>query len=121
MLPCSGFHEDGRYANGRRFIDAGGQLAIATNFNPGSAPCFSIPMAIALAVRHLGLTAAEAITACTVNAAALLGFEDAGTICPGQRADIILLRHTDERQMAYEFGGNPVETVICNGSVVAAA
>ena len=86
---------------------------------PGSAPCSSIPMAIALAVRHLGLTAAEAITACTTNAAALLGFEYTGTIQPGQRADIILLRHNDERQLAYEFGGNPVDLVICNGNVVA--
>ncbi|MBZ0171102.1 MAG: hypothetical protein K8E66_01855, partial [Phycisphaerales bacterium] len=48
MLPCSGFHTDGRYADGRRFIDAGGKLVIATNVNPGSAPCSSMPMAIAL-------------------------------------------------------------------------
>ena len=98
MLPCSGFHVDGRYADGRRFVDAaggGGALAIATNCNPGSAPCHSMPMAIALAVRHLGLTAAEAIAACTVNAAALLGLRDAGTIEPGKRADLVLLRHTD--------------------------
>src|SRR5690606_12851057 len=66
MLPGSGFHVDGRYAGGRRFVDAGGALAIATNCNPGSAPCWSVPMAVALAVRHLGLTAPEAISACTV-------------------------------------------------------
>ncbi len=115
MLPCAGFHTDGRYADGRRFIDAGGALAIATNCNPGSAPCHSMPMAVALAVRHNGLTPAEAIAACTVNAAALLGFHDTGTVAPGQRADLILLRHTDERQLAYEFGGRPIDLVLCHG------
>lgn len=118
MLPCSGFHVDGRYADGRRFVDAGGALAIATNCNPGSAPCHSMPMAIALAVRHLGLTAAEAIAACTVNAAALLGLRDVGTVEPGQRADLVLLRHTDERQLGYEFGGRHADLVVCAGRVV---
>lgn len=118
MLPCSGFHVDGRYADGRRFIDAGGALAIATNCNPGSAPCLSMPMAVALAVRHLGITAAEAIGACTVNGAALLGHEDLGTIEPGKRADLVLLRHTDERQLGYEFGGRHADLVICDGRIV---
>lgn len=118
MLPCSGFHVDARYADGRGFIDAGGALAIATNANPGSAPCFSVPMAIALAVRHLGITAAEAITAATVNAATLLGFGDIGTIGPGGRADLVLLRHRDERQLGYEFGGRHADMVFCAGAVV---
>ena len=65
MLPCSGFQIDGRYADGRRFLDAKGKLAIATNYNPGSAPCRSLPMAIALAVRYLGISVSEAITAST--------------------------------------------------------
>lgn len=118
MLPCSGFHVDGRYADGRGFIDAGGVLAIATNCNPGSAPTSSMPMAIALAVRNLGITTAEAIAACTVNAASLLGLTDRGTIEPEARADLILLRHRDERQLGYEFGGNPVDMVICAGQIV---
>ncbi|MCA9310742.1 MAG: imidazolonepropionase [Phycisphaerales bacterium] len=111
MLPCSGFHVDGRYADGRRFVDAGGALVIATNCNPGSAPTTSMPMAIALAVRHLGLSAAEAIAACTVNAAALLGFDDRGALRPGLRSDLLMLDETDERQLGYSFGGNPVARV----------
>lgn len=118
MLPCSGFHIDGRYADGRSFIDAGGSLAIATNVNPGSAPCLSMPMSIALAVRNLGITASESITASTINGAYLLGFTDIGTIEVGKRADLIMLRHTDERQLGYTFGGNPVDTIICNGQIV---
>lgn len=121
MLPCAGFHVDGRYADGRAFVDAGGTLALASNLNPGSAPCASIPMAIALGVRSLGITAHEAIAACTVNAARVLGFEDRGSIAPGMRADLVLLRHTDERQLGYEFGGNPVDLVICRGEVVSPA
>ncbi|MCA9300842.1 MAG: imidazolonepropionase, partial [Phycisphaerales bacterium] len=117
MLPCSGFHVDGRYGNGRALIDAGGRLCIATNLNPGSAPCASMPMAIALATRHLGISAWEAIVACTTNAAALLGFEDRGRIREGCRADLILLRDTDERELAYSFGHNPVDAVICGGVV----
>lgn len=118
MLPCSGFHVDSRYGNGRSFIDAKGALAIATNVNPGSAPCLSMPMSIALAVRNLGITAAEAITASTVNAASLLGLHDIGTIETGKRADMVLLKHTDERQLGYTFGGCPIDTVICNGQVI---
>lgn len=119
MLPCSGFHVDGRYADGRGFVDAGGRLCIATNCNPGSAPCVSMPMAIALAERHLGLTTAEAIAASTVNAAALLGLDDRGTIEEGQRADLLLLRHADERQLGHTFGGNPAQAVFCKGTLVA--
>ncbi len=118
MLPCAGFHTDGRYADGRRFVDEGGALVIATNVNPGSAPCASMPMAVALAVRYLKVTPAEAIAACTRNAACLLGMRDRGVIAPGARADLILLRHTDERMLAYEFGGNPVDVVVCGGMVV---
>lgn len=118
MLPCSGFQVDGRYADGRAFVDAGGKLVIATNCNPGSAPTSSMPFAIALASRHLGLTPAEAISACTANAAALLGFTDRGAITQGARADLIMLRHTDERQLAYEFGGDPVDMVMRGGVIV---
>lgn len=118
ILPACGFHLDGRYARARRLVDAGGFLALATNFNPGSAPTFSMPMAIALAVRHCGLSAAEAISACTVNAAEVLGLSDRGAIEPGARADLILLRHLDERDLAFEFGANCVDAVIVAGELL---
>ena len=118
ILPCTGFHTDGRYARGGFFADSGGALALATNCNPGTAPTHSMPFVIALAVRFCGLSPAEAIVAATVNAAAVLGFSDRGTIEPGQRAELILLRHKDERQLAYELGGNPVDHVICGGTLI---
>jgi imidazolonepropionase len=115
MTPATGFHQGGRYARAGAFVDSGGMLALASNYNPHTAPTFSMPLVIALAVRTSGLTVAEAITACTVNAAAVLGLTDRGTIEPGRRADLILLRHRDERLLAHEFGGNPVDAVICAG------
>ncbi|SDS50961.1 imidazolonepropionase [Opitutus sp. GAS368] len=118
ILPCTGLHTDQRFMRSRVFVDQGGALALATNCNPGTSPSLSIPLAIALAVRFCGLTPAEAIVAATVNAAAVLGFTDRGNIAAGQRADLLLLRHKDERALAYELGGNPVDMVICNGQVV---
>ncbi len=118
ILPCTGFQTDGRYARAGFFADSGGALALATNCNPGTAPTHSMPFAIALAVRFCGLSPAEAIVAATVNAAAVLGFSDRGTIESGQRADLVLLRHKDERQLAYELGGNPVDQVICGGVLI---
>lgn len=120
-LPACGFQLDGRYASLRSIVDAGGLVAIATNYNPGSAPCPSMPMAIALAVRHCGLTPAEAIGAATVNAASLLRLTDRGTIAPGQRADLVVLSYADERMLAYEFGADPAEVVILGGRVVKGA
>ena len=118
VVPCTGFHTDGRFARAGFFVDQGGTLALATNCNPGSAPGHSMPFAIALAVRRCGLTPQESIAAGTINAAALLGLTDRGTIEIGKRADLILLRHSDERMLAYEVGGNPVDLVVCNGTRV---
>lgn len=120
MLPISGFHTDDRYADARAFVDAGGALVVATNCNPGSAPSSSMPLAIALAVRKNRLTPAEAITACTRNAAELLARVDPalagrGRIVPGARADLLLLRHRDERELAHSLDDDPVERVWCAG------
>ena len=118
ILPCTGLHTDQRFTRSRLFIEQGGALALATNCNPGTSPSHSMPFAIALAVRFCGLTPAEAIIAATANAATVLGLNDRGNIAPGQRADLILLHHKDERALAYELGGNPVDLVIVGGKVV---
>jgi imidazolonepropionase len=119
MLPASGFQLDGRYASARRFLDAGGKLVLASNCNPGTAPTSSMPLVIALAVRQLHVTVHEAIKATTSTAASLLGLHDRGLLQPGKRADLLLLRHRDERLLGFELGGNPVDAVICGGKLVA--
>jgi imidazolonepropionase len=119
MLPCSGFHLDGRYAPGRAFVDAGGALAIATNYNPGSAPTPSMPFTIALACRTLKLTPAEAIAAATYNAACVLGLEDeVGSIEPGKRADVQILDSADERELGFEIAGAGPLMLMLGGQVV---
>jgi imidazolonepropionase len=118
ILPCTGFHLEGRFARAGFLVDQGGAVALATNYNPGSAPSHSMPFAIALAVRRCGLTPHEAIAACTVNAAYVLGLADRGSVEVGKRADLVLLQHTDERMLACEFGGNPVDLVVCGGKVL---
>ena len=117
ILPCTGFQTDGRFARAGFLVDQGGAVALATHCSPDLAPTHSMPFAIALAVRCCGLTPQEAIAACTVNAAAVLGLADRGTIEVGRRADLVLLHHADERMLAFEFGGNPVDLVVCGGNV----
>ncbi|HWA24735.1 MAG TPA: imidazolonepropionase [Lacunisphaera sp.] len=117
-LPCTGFQVDGRYARAGFLVEAGGAVALGSNCNPDTAPTHSIPFVIALAVRFGRLTPAEAIVAATVNAAAVLGLSNRGTLVAGQRADMVLLCHKDERQLAYELGGNPVDLVVVGGTVV---
>ncbi len=119
LLPASGFHVDGRYAPGRAMVDAGVPLAIATNFNPGSAPTPSMPMAIALACRRCGLRPAEAIVAATVNAATILGVDsDVGTLQVGKRADVQVLDERDHRAIAWEFASMPPPILLLRGHPV---
>jgi imidazolonepropionase len=118
MLPVSGFHTDQRFAAGRTFIDEGGKLVLASNYNPGSSPSSSMPFVIALAVRHLGVSTAEALLATTRTPAELLGLHDRGAIRPGARADLVLLRHRDERLLGYDLAGNPVDRVWVAGREV---
>jgi imidazolonepropionase len=118
-LPCSGFHLDDRYARARGFVDAGGALAIASNYNPGSAPTPSVPFTIALACRKLRLTPAEAIAAATYNAACVLGLEgELGSIEPGKRASVQLLDSSDERELAYEFATAGPLVVLVDGEII---
>ena len=78
-----------------------------------------MPMAIALAARHNGLTPAEAIACATATPAELLGLPRRGRVEPGCRADLVLLRDGVERALAFEFGGNPVDLTLCAGEIVA--
>ncbi len=101
----------------RALVDAGAAVALATDFNPGSAYCESLPVVCTLACTQLGLSPAEALAACTVNAAHVIGLTDRGRIAPGQRADLVLLGAADWRHLAYHFAGDVVDTVIQAGRV----
>lgn len=119
LLPASGFHLDGRYAPGRSLIDAGAAVAIATNYNPGSAPTPSMPMAIALACRRCGMLPAEAIVAATWNAAVVLGIEhETGSLEVGKRANVQVIDERDPQAIAWEFGTVPPPIVLLDGQPV---
>lgn len=101
----------------RRIIDAGGIVAIASNFNPGSCPSVSMPMMVGLACMQMKMSPAEALNAATVNAAYALGLENRGTIETGRQADLAILDLPDYRMIPYHFGVNPVRTVVKKGRV----
>jgi imidazolonepropionase len=104
----------------RALIDEGAIVALATDFNPGSAYCESLPLVCALACTQMHMTPAEALTACTVNAAHVLGRADrVGRLARGYAADMFLLDSSDWRDLAYHVGGNHVATVIQGGLVAA--
>ena len=107
------------YADGRAMLDAGAVVALATDLNPGSAPCPSMPTVMAIACRYQRFTPAEALHASTINGAFAIGQGDeTGSIEVGKRADLLILNAGDYRHIPYFFGGNPVHTVIKNGRVL---
>jgi imidazolonepropionase len=103
----------------RALVDAGAVVALATDFNPGSAFCESLPVVMSLACTQLGLTPAEALAACTVNAAYVLGRSHRlGRLAPGYAADIVVLAASDWRYLPYHLGGEDVAAVVKEGQVV---
>jgi imidazolonepropionase len=116
LLPASALFLDRPMPPGRALVDAGAIVALATDFNPGSAFCESLPLVCSLAATQLKLAPAEALAACTVNAAHILGRADRiGRVAPGFQADIVLLDAPDWRYLAYHLGANPVRGVILRG------
>jgi imidazolonepropionase len=105
-----------RYTPARAIIAAGGALALATDLNPGTCWCESMPFIIALACRYMKLTPAEAIVAATINAACAVGLaQKAGSLETGKQADLVILDLPGYHHLAYRFGTNPVQMVIRAG------
>jgi imidazolonepropionase len=116
LLPVAALFLDRRMPPARDFVDRGAIVALATDFNPGSAYCESLPIVCGLACTKLQLAPAEALAACTVNAAHVLGRADRlGRLAPGYAADLLLLETPDWRHLAYHLGGDVVAAVIKDG------
>jgi imidazolonepropionase len=117
-LPASALFLDRPMPPARRLVDAGAALAVATDFNPGSAFCESLPLCCSLASTQLGLSPAEALGAVTVNAAHVLGRAGrVGRLAQGYRADVVLLDAPDWRYLAYHLGGEVVGRIVVGGEV----
>lgn len=113
VLPAVNFHLGStHYADARGLIAAGAALALATDANPGSAPCLSLPLVMAVACRYQKLSPAEALNAVTINAAHALGLGSRlGSLEAGKQADLLLIDAPDYRHLAYWFGHNLVRRV----------
>jgi imidazolonepropionase len=118
LLPASALFLGRPMPPGRALVEAGAAVALATDFNPGSAFCESVPLVMSLAATQLRLSTAEALSAVTVNAAHVVGRADRkGRLAPGYDADVVLLDAPDWRYLAYHMGGPVVsETVVAGVS-----
>lgn len=106
-------------APARTMIDRGLAVALSTDFNPGSCYVQSMPMVLAWAALRYRMSAAETLTAATLNAACSLGRgARLGTLEPGKQADLVVLDVPNVRHLVYELGRNPVTAVIKRGRVV---
>jgi len=104
-----------RYPEARRFIAAGVAVALATDYNPGSSPTLSMPMAMSLACTHMKMSPAEAIAAATINGAWALRLAGSkGSVEAGKDADLAVFDVSDYREIPYWFGANRCVLTIMN-------
>jgi imidazolonepropionase len=106
------------YPNARRLIDAGVSVALATDYNPGTSPTLSMPMAMSLACTHMKMSPAEAIAAAIINGAWALRLADRkGSIEPGKDADLAVFAVPDYREITYWFGTNHCVLTVLSGDI----
>ena len=117
LLPGAEFSTGGDKQVGRKFLDAGAQVAIASDCNPGSSYTTSMPFCIAAAVSTLGFTVEEAVYAATAGGAAALRRKDIGYLAPGATADLVVLDTPSYIHLAYRPGVNVVKHTIKSGRV----
>ncbi len=117
LLPATEFATRQPYPDARALIDAGAQVAIATNCNPGSSYTTSMSLCIALAVREMHMTVEEAVAAATLGGARALGREDLGRLAPGARADAVILDAPSAAHLAYRPGVPLIAATVAAGAV----
>lgn len=118
LLPGVEFSTRQPYPDARRLIDAGVTVALASDCNPGSSFTSSMPLMIALAVREMGMTPAEAVWSATAGGARALRRDDVGRIEAGARADLVVLDAPTRVHLAYRPGVPLVERVFVGGEQV---
>lgn len=120
LLPGAAFFLDMQYPPARKLIGAGLPVALASDFNPGSAPSGNMPLIVALSCIKMKMTPAEAIIASTINGAFALELQDQlGTISIGKKANIFISKPMPSIDyFPYSFGSNLVDTTILNGQII---
>ncbi len=117
LLPATDFSTREPYPDARRLLDAGATVALATNCNPGSSYTTSMSFCIALAVREMGMTTDEALTAATLGGAAALRRPDLGRLAPGARGDAVVLAAPSYTHLVYRPGVPLVAATVVGGVV----
>ena len=118
LLPGAEFSTRAPWPDGRRFVDAGVTIALATDCNPGTSYTSSMPFCIALAVRDMRLTPAQALHAATAGGAIALRRKDIGVLTPGKRADFVTLDAPSYIHLAYRPGVPIIDTVVVGGTPI---
>ena len=114
LLPGTALFLGKPFPPGRKLLDAGAAVAIATDFNPGSCFCDSMPLIVSLAVCQCGFTVEEALVSATANGAAALGLGGLkGGLAPGCHGDIVVWDCEDYRMIPYHLGNPDVKVVYC--------
>ena len=119
-LPGCSFFLGIPYTHARALIDGGTALAIASDFNPGSAPSGNMNFIVSLACIKMNMSPEEAINAATLNGAYAMDIsEQYGSIATGKKANLIITKNmTSYRQIPYHFGNNPIHKVMIDGQFV---
>jgi imidazolonepropionase len=120
LLPASNYYLGlTKYPPARELIAEGVPVALATDFNPGTCPCWNMQFVLSVACTHCGMTPEEAVCAGTVNGAWALGIGDrVGRVVPGMQADLAFFAADDYRELAYYFGGNQNLLTVKKGQIV---
>lgn len=118
LLPIAEFSTRSPYPNARELLDAGVNVALSTDCNPGSSYSTSMSLAIALAVREMGMTPSEALKAATFMGAKALDRDDIGAIAIGKQADFLLLDAESHAHIPYRPGVDLISQVFKAGKLV---
>lgn len=119
LLPATAYSLRKPYARGREMVARSVPVALATDCNPGSCFCYSMPFVMNLAVMQMSLTPEEALVGCTLNAAYAIGMsKEVGSLEAGKLADFLVLDGDTPTCVAYDAGGNPVKQVFKRGKLL---
>jgi imidazolonepropionase len=118
-LPIASLYTQQPFLNCRRLVDGGVHVAVATDFNPGSAPSYNLPLAMMLTCNHGRLTPSEVLKGATIYAAKAIGMEGwTGSIEPGKSADFLIIDSPDVNYWMYHYRGSVVDRLFLGGDVV---
>lgn len=120
LLPASNFYLGiDRYPDARKMIEAGAPVALSTDFNPGSSPCWNMQEVMSISALRMRMSCEETITASTVNGACALGLAGkTGAIEEGKQADVAVFDAKDYRELSYYFGSDMNKITLKKGKVI---